>query len=224
MKKINNYRAIAILMLLTVAQTSFAATTYGGVTLPDGDISFADAVHSYTTGGDVGVPFEDPNDVLGTPDWNGSTGAYSLGNGGSLVVQFTDNSLTTSGNSDNDLWIYEIGGAVETFFVSISTDANTWISLGSLSGQPGGIDIDAFAGVVTGTLYSFVMLVDDPNQGQTGFPYSEADIDAIAAISSGAAVPNPAAVPLPAAVWLFGSGLMGLLGFSRRNKAHAVAA
>ena len=33
----------------------------------------------------------------------------------------------------------------------------------------------------------------------------------------------PSAVPLPAAVWLFGSGLMGLVGVSRRRKAAAAA-
>ena len=32
----------------------------------------------------------------------------------------------------------------------------------------------------------------------------------------------PSAVPVPAAVWLFGSGLMGLLGFARRKTAVAV--
>jgi hypothetical protein len=32
---------------------------------------------------------------------------------------------------------------------------------------------------------------------------------------------NASAVPLPAAVWLFGSGLMGLVGVSRRRKAAA---
>ena len=30
---------------------------------------------------------------------------------------------------------------------------------------------------------------------------------------------KPSAVPVPAAVWLFGSGLLGLLGISRRKKA-----
>lgn len=30
---------------------------------------------------------------------------------------------------------------------------------------------------------------------------------------------KPAAVPLPAAVWLFGSGLIGLIGFAKRKKA-----
>jgi len=36
---------------------------------------------------------------------------------------------------------------------------------------------------------------------------------------SGVADVAPAAVPLPAAVWLFGSGLLGLVGMARRKKA-----
>lgn len=31
-------------------------------------------------------------------------------------------------------------------------------------------------------------------------------------------VTNVAAVPVPAAVWLFGSGLLGLIGFARKKK------
>jgi hypothetical protein len=33
--------------------------------------------------------------------------------------------------------------------------------------------------------------------------------------------PGPNPVPVPAAVWLFGSGLLGLAGFSRKKKAEA---
>jgi hypothetical protein len=36
---------------------------------------------------------------------------------------------------------------------------------------------------------------------------------------SGTIVPVPSAVPVPAAVWLFGSGLLGLVGVARRKKA-----
>ncbi len=39
------------------------------------------------------------------------------------------------------------------------------------------------------------------------------------AYSSGVAAPAPAPVPVPAAVWLFGSGLFGLVGMARRKKA-----
>ena len=30
---------------------------------------------------------------------------------------------------------------------------------------------------------------------------------------------TPSAIPVPAAVWLFGSGLLGLVGVARRKKA-----
>ncbi|BCG63794.1 MAG: hypothetical protein methR_P1525 [Methyloprofundus sp.] len=35
---------------------------------------------------------------------------------------------------------------------------------------------------------------------------------------------QPSAVPLPAAVWLMGSGLLGLMGYSRKNKGQSLAA
>ena len=38
---------------------------------------------------------------------------------------------------------------------------------------------------------------------------------------SGTAVADVAPIPLPAAVWLFGSGLLGLVGVSRRRRASA---
>lgn len=38
-------------------------------------------------------------------------------------------------------------------------------------------------------------------------------------VGSGEAVHGVSAVPVPAAAWLFGSGLLGLVGFARRKKA-----
>ena len=58
-------------------------------------------------------------------------------------------------------------------------------------------------------------LTDDPDEGQQGSGGTiGADIDAVGAISSAAPV-----IPIPAAVWLFGSGLLGLIGIARRKKA-----
>jgi PEP-CTERM motif len=34
--------------------------------------------------------------------------------------------------------------------------------------------------------------------------------------------PDPSAVPVPAAMWLFGSGLLGLVGFAKRNRIQRV--
>ena len=39
------------------------------------------------------------------------------------------------------------------------------------------------------------------------------------AVRNGQVTATPAPVPIPAAVWLFGSGLLGLMGFSQRRRA-----
>lgn len=200
--------------ILLLSTTSAHAIPIGGVEFPDGVASFADSIFSYTVGANVGAGYDDPNAALGVPDFTPGPNNthFSLGIGGSLVVQFTDNSLTTSGNSDLDLWIFEVGQQVEVFNVAISTNASSWIDLGNVLGQPTGIDIDAVAGVVSGGLYSFVRITDVlPNQ--SGSPFGEADIDAIGAISSGEAVD----VPLPGTLALLGAGLLGL-GRARRKK------
>lgn len=187
--------------------TLAAPTTYSGVTFPDGDISFADIVISYAPGGDVGSPHDDPNRSLGAP--NGQF--TSLGDNGVLIVQFTDNSLTTSGDATADLHIFEVGAAVERFNVAISQNLTTWIDLGNLLGQPTSIDIDGAAGVVPFAQYSYVRLTDvSPNQ--SGSPFGEADIDAIGAISSA----PPASVPAPAALALLGLGMIGIRLFKTR--------
>lgn len=176
-------------------------TTYSGVTFPDGDISFADLVVSYAPGGDVGAPHNDPNNALGAPDGNFT----SLGDNGVLIVQFTDNSLTTSGDASDDLYIFEIGAVVEVFNVAISQNLTDWIDLGNVSGQPTGLDIDGVLGVIPFAQYSYVRLTDvGPNQ--TGAPFGEADINAIGAISSA----PPAPVPAPAALALLGLGMLGI--------------
>ena len=76
-------------------------------------------------------------------------------------------------------------------------------------GQPTGIDIDAAAGVVVGTQYSYVRLTDvAPNQ--SGSPFGEADIDAIGAISSAPPVIEASSVPEPVSLYalFFGLALM----------------
>lgn len=178
--------------VLTVAvNLQLAAVQYGGVEFPQGSVSFADAVIAYSiNGGGVSAPHNDPNKALGIPDYAADDGYVSLGAaaGGFLVLEFLDNSLTTSGNADNDLWIFEIGGAVEPTQVLISQDGNNWIDLGAIQGSTRGVDIDNFigSGVVLGAQYSFVKLVElDPAGAQdSGSPFAGADIDAVGAISS----------------------------------------
>ena len=221
-----------VLITCLFSVSSYAAgVTYEGVYFPDGDISFADAVVSYTPGNDVGATSEgvwnDPSVALGIPDiivGPPETGLVSLGDSGVLILQFTDNALTTSGNSDQDLWIFEGGDVVETFNLAISIDNINWINLGDISGQPTGVDIDAVPGVVAGQRYSYVKLTDiSPNQ--TNAPYGEADIDAVGAVSS--ASPAPPVAPIAGNtqnIPIFGpfgilAMLMGLLWCGKRHRS-----
>jgi len=207
---------LAGVALLTIAATATAEPiTVNGITFPQGTASFADVVSTYSPGPDVGGTYADPAAALGVPNYNGSTGAASLGDGGSLTLRFTDNSLTTSGDSAADLHVFEVGSAVEAFNVAISTDGLSFVNLGNVSGQPTSLNIDGIAGVVAGGLYSWVRLTDvAPNQ--SGFPFGEADIDAVGAISSTTAV-----TPEPATLTLVGIALVGLPAIRRRRAARS---
>jgi len=193
------------------------AVLIGGVEFPDGSISFADSVYSYSPGTNVGTnsAWDNPEAALGIPDYSGANNtAVSLGVYGVLTLQFTDNSLTTSGDDVFDLWIFEVGGATEWMNVAISTDASNWIDLGNVLGQPTGIDIDGISGVTIGAQYSYVRISDIlPNQ--SGNPYGEADIDAVGAISS---APPVKPVPEPSTILLMGIGLLGLVGIKARKQ------
>lgn len=139
---------------------------------------------------------------------------------GELVLQFTDNYLTTSGDAGLDLWIFEVGGLVEATDIYISTDSADWIYVGWVGGATAGIDIDAFAGVVLGEAYSYVRLVDLDTDGTSGGRWPGADIDAVGAISSIAADPDPepgpTPIPEPSTTLLLVAGLLGLAVFRAR--------
>lgn len=217
-KQIPRYVVAAAAVFLIVAGGRASATpvTYDGITFPGGDASFADQVVLFLPGDGVAGDYDDPLDALGPPDYSGSTGAVSLGNFGTLILRFTDNALTTSGNSNLDLHIFEVGNVVETFNLSISVDNINWIDLGNLSGQPTSVDIDGFAGVVAGAEYTYVRLIDVAPD-QTGSPFSEADIDAVGAISS-----VPRSVPEPGTLALLMVGLLSSRALKPRS--HSAAA
>jgi len=178
-------KQIIIFFCLIISSTISYAVLIDGIEFPDGEASFADEVVSYAPGSDVGGIYIDPESALGVPDWSSETdiGIVSLGDGGELILRFTNNFLTTSGNSDTDLWIFEVGNSIEKFNVAISIDGIDWIDVGDVVGSVSGVDIDAISEVVAGELYSYVRLLDiAPNQ--SGFPFGEADIDAVGAIST----------------------------------------
>jgi hypothetical protein len=214
---------LSVLILIMVITNAANAAMYGGVEFPGGAASFADSVVNYIPGPNVAqysvdgqnINPMDPNGSLGIPDFDYTVdpvthlpvptagGCVSLGDGGQLILQFTDNALTISNSPSYDLWIFEVGNDEPTE-VSISTNGTTWINVGVTSGATSGIDIDEF---VSGGTYSYVRLVDVLADELTPNPIAGADIDAVGAISS---------VPIPAAFWLLGSGLIGLVGIRRK--------
>lgn len=158
------------------------------VVFPLGAKSFADRVVSFKPGS----PFtsdaraKDPQKTLNVPDLSddGYENYLALGKNGMLTVEFTDNYLVNVPGPD--LWIFEIGPAVEATDVAISKDGKTWIHVGRVAGATAGIDIGPK--VKTGDKFSFVRLIDVNNDmGE----WPGADIDAIGAIGSIARDPQP---------------------------------
>ena len=195
--------------------------------------SYADSVISYEKGWSRNWGnslYNNPETALGEANWNsemvrgGELGAWkgdigvSLGKEGSLTLGFTDNYLTGSGNSDSDLWIFEIGRNPEDVLVEISMDGDTWYRAGVADKQDYsvdtgiGIDIDSLltshVDLDSDSLFSFVRLTDNGTNGYGGGK-SGAEIDAVAALSS--VSKEVADVPEPGMVAALGVVAFGTL-------------
>lgn len=126
--------------------------------------------------------------------------SVSLGQAGSLTLEFVDNRLIGSGTSAVDLWVFEVGLDLEDTFVSISRDGVTYVDIGKVFGATAGIDIDAFS-FGPADEFRFVRLIDDRLEGGV----SGADIDAVGAVSSR----QVGTVPVSSTAWLLALGLAG---------------
>jgi hypothetical protein len=181
-----------VFMILSAGLVS--AETYNGVEI-ESATSFADVVVVYTAGENVGAPYNDGSAAIGAPDFTDNHNlpeyqvapfpSVSLGDAGSLTLRFTNNSLTTSGDTEIDLWFFEVGDQIESTEVSISKDGTTWLSVDTIGGATAGIDIDAYldSGVELWGKYYYVKLTD-LNEKLSGDPFAGADIDSVAALSN----------------------------------------
>ncbi|TWT83198.1 Dockerin type I repeat protein [Planctomycetes bacterium CA13] len=161
---------------------------YNDILFEQGEISFADAVVSYTAGDDVTAGFDDPLQALGIPDAGGrglepvdGTTTTSLGVGGSLTLEFTDNFLTGSGDTRPDLIVFETG-AIEGVLVEVSRDGVGFFNVGIIAGIDSTIDLDA-SGFDAQDRFRFVRLTDLGQGTATSGPVG-ADIDAVGAFGA----------------------------------------
>jgi OOP family OmpA-OmpF porin len=153
----------------------------GTVYFPAGDISFADEVISFEKGNPAaGDADSQPEETLGVPDYDRATADNytSLGCGGVLTLKFTDNVLVDI--EGPDLYVFEIGPAIEPTNLAISKDGKEWVEIGKISGGRADIDISPF--VKPGDTFHFVRLTDLKTECGSAWP--GADIDAVGAIGS----------------------------------------
>jgi hypothetical protein len=172
---------------VTVEVVPVEATTTQGesVVFPSGDLSWADAVVAFTPGDPAAVRALDPSAALGAPDYQGTDDAadeatyVSLGHGGALILEFTDNALVDGDGPD--LAIYEIGPEVEPILIAIGQDGvESMIAVGRVEGSTCSVDIAPF--VQPGRAFRFVKLTDAQAGKSNDSAWPGADVNAVGAI------------------------------------------
>jgi len=140
------------------------------------------------------------DDAQGNCDTNGCT---STGN--TVYQTFTTGNFVGAAGSLSGSAIANIGDVDGD---SIDDYSGTMVTGGQVGSAWGG-----FFGAVYYEVWKFNIL---SNTSASGF-----NVDTIAGTAGGdfAQYVSASAVPVPAAVWLFGSGLLGLVGVARRKKA-----
>ena len=165
--------------------------------------------------------------------------ASSLGNlGFDTTLTAGDELFLIEGSYDNTGFT----GVGEEIFEFPGTDSNFWQVTAPTDSVITGLNSNQDVAVVEGTGNSLLIFQDgvfssleflDFGDGLLFMSITVAGFDILGidsdnlfgsltyAEDGGADGPNP--VPVPAAVWLFGSALLGLVGFNRRKPAVAVA-
>lgn len=151
-----------------------------------------------------------------------------------LVLTPSSNSFSTSAEfnstypartygDDNDIWTFDLTAFDHNYLVSIDLtlgdyccDADNYELFwdGSSIGETGIAVQKLFELDVSAAIHTLEIDWLNPIRGGSWYNIS------IEATQS--TIPT-SAVPVPAAVWLMGSGLVGLLGFSRKSKVRSVS-
>ena len=182
---------IFLLIFLVLGNILFAQQESGkfykidrhqSIYLPLGKISFADKLVEFN----VGLPppihkYRDSTQCLHEPNYKNyqTPNFLSLGCGGSLTVEFTDNGFMNL--QGDDLYIFEVGPSREAARVEISENGIDWIYAGKIAGGKSAIDLSD-QGIAKDIVYYFVRIIDLKELCRS--VTAGADIDAIGAINS----------------------------------------
>lgn len=160
----------------------YYTTTRGEpIYMPLGKISFADRVVDFKIGDpSASDDFSDPEEALGEPNYTHyRVPRYvSLGCGGQLTLEFTDNGFVDM--EGPDIYVWEVGPSEESFQFEISKDGKIWLDLGVIKGGKSYIDIAPVVQDIRDIFY-FVRITDQREICSGDTP--GADIDAVGTIS-----------------------------------------
>ncbi len=155
---------------------------YESIYLPLGKISFADKLIEFKVGNPPPIQkYRDSVQCLHEPNYKNyqTPNFISLGCGGSLTVEFTDNGFMNL--PGDDLYIFEVGPSKEAAKVEISQNGIDWVYAGKIAGGKSSIDLTS-AGIDDETVFYFLRITDLKDLCRS--KSAGADIDAIGAINS----------------------------------------
>lgn len=155
---------------------------YESIYLPLGKISFADKLIAYKVGKPAPIKkYRDSIQSLHEPNYRNyqTPNFLSLGCGGSLTVQFTDNGFMNL--PGDDLYIFEVGPSREAAKIEISQDGVDWVYAGKIAGGKSSIELSD-AGIDEERVFYFLRITDMEDLCRS--ISAGADIDAIGAINS----------------------------------------
>ena len=174
-----------------------------GCSICSDGISFADTLLEYLSGCPLSDP--EPSGALGVSDGTGvpydEPQLVFLGQGGFIKLGFTNNLVTNSGDNQQDLWVFEVGPAVESsdlalrpydaftetqlqLFGIADVNLDGYYEVGNISGATSGLDIDLVVpGYSAGQLKFDAIEIRDVIDGNCNGGTPGADIDAVCALS-----------------------------------------
>ncbi len=155
---------------------------YESIYLPLGKISFADKLIEYKVGSPAPIQkYRDSVQCLHEPNYKNyqTPNFISLGCGGSLTVEFTDNGFMNL--PGDDLYLFEVGPSQEPAKVEISQNGVDWVYAGKIAGGKSSIDLSNER-IDDETVFYFLRITDLKDLCRS--KSAGADIDAIGAINS----------------------------------------